>query len=313
MTESLTSHSLFNQLQSDLLLLPLYCNHVSKKSPLSPCQIQWPLFCPHFASRAWPLPPGKACPSLLLQHRFPGFLVTSLLPLSDLLWLLLLSWTSQFWGFLSLGHCLLSILPLSFSFFPPSLLSTLWPFQNISPTQSSPPSSTHRFSWLPDTWVSNSSIKLSVKVLVVQLCPILCDPVDWACQTPLSMEFSRQYWNGLPFPSPGVLPNPGIELRSLALQVDYSPFEIPGKPTAYPEHIQNKCHSPIPLLTTQPLSFPTSVNGISNHSDSPPRNLGVIFHSFLSLTPISVFSLERDQLIPILTKTLHFIFPDPGP
>ena len=82
MTESLTSHSVFNQLQSDLLLLPLYCNHVSKKSPLSPCQIQWPLFCPHFASHAWPLPPLKACLSLLLQHRFPGFLVTSLLPLS---------------------------------------------------------------------------------------------------------------------------------------------------------------------------------------------------------------------------------------
>ena len=37
-----------------------------------------------------------------------------------------------------------------------------------------------------------------------------------ACQAPLSMEFSRQeYWSGLPFSSPGVLPNPGIELASL--------------------------------------------------------------------------------------------------
>ena len=37
-----------------------------------------------------------------------------------------------------------------------------------------------------------------------------------ACQAPLSMGFSRQeYWSGLPFPSPGDLPNPGIELTSL--------------------------------------------------------------------------------------------------
>ena len=39
-----------------------------------------------------------------------------------------------------------------------------------------------------------------------------------ACQAPLSMEFSRQeYWSGLPFPSPGYLPNPGIEPMSPAL------------------------------------------------------------------------------------------------
>lgn len=46
------------------------------------------------------------------------------------------------------------VFSLSFSSFPPSLLSSLWPFQNISPTRSSPPSSTGRFSWLPDTRVS---------------------------------------------------------------------------------------------------------------------------------------------------------------
>ena len=41
------------------------------------------------------------------------------------------------------------------------------------------------------------------------------------CQAPLSMEFSRQeYWSGLPFPSPGDLPNPGIEPRTPALQAD---------------------------------------------------------------------------------------------
>ena len=46
-----------------------------------------------------------------------------------------------------------------------------------------------------------------------------------------SIEFSRQeYWSGLPFPSPGDLPNPGIEPRSPALQADSLPSETPGKP-----------------------------------------------------------------------------------
>ena len=46
------------------------------------------------------------------------------------------------------------------------------------------------------------------------------------------MEFLRQeYWSGLPFPSPGDLPNPGIEHGSPALQADSLPSEPPGKPT----------------------------------------------------------------------------------
>ena len=51
-----------------------------------------------------------------------------------------------------------------------------------------------------------------------------------ACQAPHSVGFSRQeYWNGLSFPSPGDLPNPGIELGSPALQADSLPDELPGK------------------------------------------------------------------------------------
>ena len=49
---------------------------------------------------------------------------------------------------------------------------------------------------------------------------------------PLSMESSRQeYWSGLPFPSPGNLPDAGIEHGSPALQADALPSEPPGKPT----------------------------------------------------------------------------------
>ena len=42
-------------------------------------------------------------------------------------------------------------------------------------------------------------------------------PWTVACQDPLSMEFSRQeYWSGLPFPTPGDLPDPKIKAASLA-------------------------------------------------------------------------------------------------
>ena len=45
------------------------------------------------------------------------------------------------------------------------------------------------------------------------------------------MEFSRpEYWSGEPFPSPEDLPNPGIELRSPALQADSLPAEPQWKP-----------------------------------------------------------------------------------
>ena len=56
-------------------------------------------------------------------------------------------------------------------------------------------------------------------------------PWTVACQEySLFMEFSRQEcWSGLPFPSPGDLPHPGIELRSPALQADSVPSEPPGK------------------------------------------------------------------------------------
>ena len=53
-----------------------------------------------------------------------------------------------------------------------------------------------------------------------------------AHQAPLSMGFTRQeYWSGVPFPSPGDLPDPGIEPWSPALQADALPCEPPGKPT----------------------------------------------------------------------------------
>ena len=52
-----------------------------------------------------------------------------------------------------------------------------------------------------------------------------------AHQVPLSMGLPRQdYWSEFPLPSPGALPNPGIEPASPALQADSLLSESPGKP-----------------------------------------------------------------------------------
>ena len=59
-------------------------------------------------------------------------------------------------------------------------------------------------------------------------------PWDVAQKAPLSMGFSRQeYWSGLPFPSPGDLPDPGMEPGSPALQADSLPSEPPGEPMEF--------------------------------------------------------------------------------
>ena len=61
---------------------------------------------------------------------------------------------------------------------------------------------------------------------LLQLCPTLCDPIDLvAHQASLSMEFSRQeHWNGLPFPPPGHLFDPGVEPTSLMSPVILIPI-----------------------------------------------------------------------------------------
>ena len=66
---------------------------------------------------------------------------------------------------------------------------------------------------------------------LLSLAQLFVTPQTIAYQAHPSMEFSRQeHWSGLPFPSPGDLPNPGIEPRSPALQADALPSEPPGKP-----------------------------------------------------------------------------------
>ena len=85
------------------------------------------------------------------------------------------------------------------------------------------------FSVLPHTELYSYE-KVKVLFSCVQL---FVTPWTIALQDPLSMEFSRQeYWSGLPFPSPGDLPNPGIKLKSPvspALQADFLLSEPPDE------------------------------------------------------------------------------------
>ena len=73
-------------------------------------------------------------------------------------------------------------------------------------------------------------------------------PWTVACQAPPPMGFSRQeYWSGLPFPSPGDLPDPGIEPTSPTLQVDALTSEPPGN--------KHRCRSLNKILTNQFFSI----------------------------------------------------------
>ena len=71
-------------------------------------------------------------------------------------------------------------------------------------------------------------MKEKVKVKSLSHIRLFATPWTVAYQASLSMEFSRQeYWSVLPFPSPGDLPDPGIEPRSPALQSDVLLSEPP--------------------------------------------------------------------------------------
>ena len=72
----------------------------------------------------------------------------------------------------------------------------------------------YRRCWSVHYWLLNHPPKGSG--LVAKSCPTLATPWTVACQAPLSMGFSTQeYWNGLPFPSPGDLHDPGSKLGLL--------------------------------------------------------------------------------------------------
>ena len=89
----------------------------------------------------------------------------------------------------------------------------------------------------PFVFTSNNCPSIYVlKVKVKSLSCVRLFATQWAVayQAPPSMGFSRQeYWSGLPFPSPGDLPNPGIEPESPALEADALISEPSGKFCVY--------------------------------------------------------------------------------
>ena len=81
---------------------------------------------------------------------------------------------------------------------------------------------------------------MKVKVKSLSHVRLLVTPWTVAYQAPSSMGFSRQKcWSGLPFPSPGDLPNPGIEPGFPALQTDALPSKPPGKHLVHSKYSNN--------------------------------------------------------------------------
>ena len=118
----------------------------------------------------------------------------------------------------------------------------------------------------------------------------LCDPMDCSPPGLLSVEFSRQeYWSGLPFPSLGDLPNPGIELRSPTSAGRFFTTEPPGKP---PNSFQPR------LLTCslfllwklrwkpQPPPCPSSARRPSGQLTPPPTPSCLTEHPLASVFPL---------------------------
>ena len=87
-----------------------------------------------------------------------------------------------------------------------------------------------------------------------------------ACQAPLPMGFLRhEYWSGLPFPSPGDLPDPGIESASPTLAGGFFTAEQPGKPDCKPGFLYPVRFS-TQLLTSSCPQKSLSSQGASSHS-----------------------------------------------
>ena len=85
------------------------------------------------------------------------------------------------------------------------------------------------------TFLISLAKTLVSKVKSLSRVRLFVTPWTTARQAPQSMAFSRQeYWSGLPFPSPGDLPDPGIEPGSPALEADALTSEPPGAKTLLP-------------------------------------------------------------------------------
>ena len=99
-----------------------------------------------------------------------------------------------------------------------------------------------------DSYTHGSEVKVIHSVMSL----LFATPWTVAHQAPLFLGFSRQeYWSGLPIPSTGDLPDPGIEPESPELWADSLPAELPEKPFAHgfsvtPHHLFLMFRLPVP-------------------------------------------------------------------
>ena len=115
-----------------------------------------------------------------------------------------------------------------------------------------PESMQRRFTWPHDNFLSKQA-----QVKSLSRVGLFATPWTVARQAPLSMGFSRQeYWSGLPFPSPGDLPNPGIEPGSPALRQTLYPLSHQGSPQSKPNHPSKFRNSFGSLVTELPTCLP---------------------------------------------------------
>ena len=114
------------------------------------------------------------------------------------------------------------------------------------------------------------------------------------CHALLSMEFSTQeYQSGLPLPSSGDLPKPGIEVRSPALQADSLPPELPGKPVYF-----------ILALTLETtLTQITQPSSIGNKT--PPKTTAMLSPSCILTFLVKYLSMPQAFRCLVLVKCLE--------
>ena len=115
---------------------------------------------------------------------------------------------------------------------------------------------------------------------VTQSCLTLCDPMDCSPpRSPVHGILQQDYWSGLPFPSPGNLPDPGIEPRSPTLQAGALTSEPRGKPLESP----NCCDNPKYIATIHTQACARMHTHTHTHTHTHPLTFPptpVLFFSF---------------------------------
>ena len=124
-----------------------------------------------------------------------------------------------------------------------------------------------------------------------------------AHQAPPPTEFSwQEYWRGLPFPTAGDLPDPGIKPGSPALQADSLPFELPGKPIRW-IYFPLYCHV---LSVLTPLSEITEFSStwvnikVSSQYLSSDHMPGCVLSAFFCTSDIIWATTLRSIIMSIL-------------